>query len=117
MKNMNLNCGTSNLGGIIVTDLPRPVLIAMRDAINDILEKDSNIETKKKSRAEQREIERKKHEDAIRTAINAAHEAGFGYDGEDVWDDEDEDDDWDEYDDDDDENFEYDPCDYCPRRS
>ena len=110
--------------GVVMTDLPRPMLVAMRDAIDDILGNNNDepvtnpVVAEKKHRAEykkQREETRRKHEDAIRDAIAAAIDDGFEVDGDEVlsWNDED---DWDDEDDDDDEDYEtYNPCDDCQR--
>ena len=136
MKNMNLISGTAKncygeTTGIVMTDLPREALIAMRDAINNILEKNSDepitnpVTAEKNHRAEykkNRETLRRKHEDAIRDAIAAAVDDGFDVDGDEVisWNDED---DWndDEYEDDDDEENEEEeynhPCENCRRDS
>ena len=131
MKNINTNsmkCGASSYG-IVVTDLPTPVLVAMRDSINDTI--NQRPDCKANQQAAHRELSKDDYIQQIRDAISAAENAGYEicindaewvdrycdielYDpDEDEDEDEDWDDDWDDEDEDEDE--EYDPCDDCPR--
>ena len=109
--NSNIKCGTYINGGMVLTDMPIKTLVALREAVDDVIRNS-----------------RKDDSDRLLTdiisAIDAANDEGYivnlngkpicpdlltvDYDEDnDYWDDEDEDDDWDDDDEDDD------PCYGC----
>lgn len=120
--NSNIKCGTSNNGGMVLTDMPIEMLKAMRDSIDDAIRK---YEKNQKD----------KYITDIQVAIDAARDAGYEVYineeiceddsdicldpiDEDYWDEDDEDwDDEDDYDDDDDDDDWDDeeafPCYHC----
>ena len=132
MKNIDTNsmkCGSSTYG-IVVTDLPTPVLVAMRDSINNTINQRPNCEVNRQTA--HKELSKDDYIQQIRDAIGAAEDAGYEicindaewvnrYCDIDLYDpDEDEDEDEDDWDDDwddedEDEDEEYDPCDDCSR--
>ena len=138
MNSNSMLCGSAS-NGIVVTDLPVNVLMAMRDSI------DATIREKVHQPSAYQPCRNcpKTEEDyikAIHDAIAAAEDAGYDVyincmpyedandielyehdeDEDDEDEDEDEDEDWDDdedpYDDTDEDSYDYDPCQVCHRK-
>lgn len=134
MNSNSMLCGSAS-NGIVVTDLPVNVLVAMRDSIDAAIKEQKHQScVARPSKVYHEEPTKDDYIDAIREAIAAAHRAGYDVCigdeltdeyadislEDDDWDeDEDDEDDWDDddpYDDTDDEGYDYDPCQVCHRK-